>query len=295
MTNPKETIHTKALTSLFIGVFFTGISGIFVKFSQAPGTVTTFYRMFVGFIVLSPLFFYHLYNKKFQITKRGVLIAMFAGLLFGLDMALWATGIVLSNATLPTIMGNLAPMWVGLIALFFLKEKLNWKFWIGLTLATIGVLIMVHRNLSNTNNILIGILLGGAAGIFYAIFYIVAQKGRKSIETIPFLYFSTLASAIFLFITNLIFNTPLTGYSIDNYLLFLAYGVGVQAIGWMFINYAQGHFKATFVSTVLLGQPLVTAAIAVLLLHEVLTFNHYIGAAVVISGIYIVQLSRQRK
>ncbi len=74
----------------------------------------------------------------------------------------------------------------------------------------------------------------------------------------------------------------------------MTYGLGVQAIGWMFINYAQGHFKATFVSTILLGQPLVTATIAVLLLNEILTGWHYLGASVVILGIYIVQASREK-
>lgn len=294
MTTIKRKLPSKALISLFAGVFFTGISGIFVKFSDAPGTVTTFYRMFVGVLVLTPVFFIQLYNKKFIVTQKGIAIALFAGLLFGLDMALWASGIVMSNATLPTIMGNLAPLWVGLIALIFLKEQLNWKFWLGLTFATLGVFIMVHQNLTNANNILIGILLGGAAGIFYAIFYIIAQKGRKTIDTIPFLYFSTLGSALFLIIVNVLLNTPLTGYSTNNHILFMTYGLGVQAIGWMFINYAQGHFKATFVSTILLGQPLVTATIAVLLLNEILTGWHYLGASVVILGIYIVQASREK-
>ena len=291
---PVKSNYSKSLTALFIGVFFTGISGIFIKSADAPGAITAFYRMAIGLIILAPVFFYQYYNDKFFLNKQGVLLALLAGLCFGGDMVLWATGIKLSNATLPTIMGNLAPLWVGLIALVFLKEQLKWQFWTGVILASIGVFVMICKNITNSNNILYGILLGGSAGIFYAIFYIIAQTGRERIDTLPFLFLSTLASAATLAIFNLYMGYQFVGYSTNTYYLFFAYGAGVQVVGWMFINYAQGYVKATIVSTILLGQPLVTAFIAVLFLHEILTAWHYIGAAIVLSGIYVVQLSRKK-
>lgn len=290
----QQSTYTKSIIALFIGVFFTGISGIFIKSAAAPGAVTAFYRMAIGAITLTPLFFYQYTNQTFILNKVGVKWALLAGLCFGADMILWATGISISNATLPTIMGNLAPLWVGLIALAFLKERLKWHFWAGVLLATIGVFVIVHKNIGNANNILFGMLLGAGAGLFYAIFYVITQLGRKHIDTIPFLYFSTIGSAFLLFIYNLIVGNNFVGYTNDTYLLFIVYGVGVQVVGWMFINYAQGYVKATIVSTILLGQPLVTATIAALFLSEVLTIYHYIGSLVVLAGIYVVQLSRQK-
>ncbi len=290
---PHKSSYSKSLIFLFLGVFFTGISGIFIKSANAPGAITAFYRMAVALVVLTPIFIYQYVNKSFRLNKRGVLLALLAGLCFGADMMLWATGIKLSNATLPTIMGNLAPLWVGLIALTFLKEKLKWQFWTGVLLASVGVFIMVNRDITNSNNILLGILLGGSAGVFYAIFYIIAQAGRKQIDTLPFLYFSTLASCVALLVVDLLVGYSFTGYSTDTYILFFIYGAGVQVVGWMFINFAQGHIKATIVSTILLGQPLVTAIIAVIFLHEILTPWHYVGASVVLLGIYVVQLSRK--
>lgn len=290
----QQSSYTKSIIALFIGVFFTGISGIFIKSADAPGAVTAFYRMAIGVLTLTPLFLYQYANKKFILNKVGLKWAFIAGLCFGADMILWATGITISNATLPTIMGNLAPLWVGLIALAFLKEQLKWHFWTGVLLATIGVFVIVHKNIGNANNILFGMLLGAGAGVFYAIFYVVTQLGRKFIDTIPFLYFSTIGSAILLFVYNLFVGNSFVGYSVDDYSLFVVYGIGVQVVGWMFINYAQGYVKATIVSTILLGQPLVTAIIAALFLSEVLTIYHYIGSAIVLFGIYLVQISRQK-
>ncbi|MBP8850621.1 MAG: DMT family transporter [Breznakibacter sp.] len=290
----QHSAYTKSIFALFIGVFFTGISGIFIKSAAAPGAVTAFYRMAIGAFVLTPLFLYQLSNQKFILNREGIKYALIAGLCFGGDMVLWATGITISNATLPTIMGNLAPLWVGLIALAFLKERLKWHFWTGVLLATIGVFVIVHKNIGNADNVLLGILLGAGAGLFYAVFYVVTQIGRKHIDTIPFLYLSTLGSAVVLAIYNLLAGNELLGYSNDTYFLFVVYGIGVQVVGWMFINYAQGYVKATIVSTILLGQPLVTAVIAALFLAEVLTVYHYIGSAIVLGGIYVVQISRQK-
>jgi drug/metabolite transporter (DMT)-like permease len=65
--------------------------------------------------------------------------------------------------------------------------------------------------------------------------------------------------------------------------------------GWLAINYAQGYLPASIVAPTLLGQPVVTAILAVILLGEQFTSWHIAGAVVVLGGVYLVHWSRYSK
>jgi len=68
----------------------------------------------------------------------------------------------------------------------------------------------------------------------------------------------------------------------------LALGLGPQVVGWMLINYALGHLRASHVSVSLLGQPVVTAILGFFILGEMLTVNQMLGGMLVLGGIYLV-------
>jgi drug/metabolite transporter (DMT)-like permease len=92
----------------------------------------------------------------------------------------------------------------------------------------------------------------------------------------------------------LIFRYPFFGYERNTVAIFIIYGIGVQVIGWFLINFSQGHLPASVVAPTLLGQPLVTAFLALILLHEHLTAWHISGGLVIIAGIYLIHFTRMR-
>jgi drug/metabolite transporter (DMT)-like permease len=58
--------------------------------------------------------------------------------------------------------------------------------------------------------------------------------------------------------------------------------------GYLAINYALGHMRATSVSVSLLSQPVITALLSIPLLGESLSVQQIIGGALVLGGIYLV-------
>ena len=58
--------------------------------------------------------------------------------------------------------------------------------------------------------------------------------------------------------------------------------------GYLAINYALGHLRATSVSVSLLGQPVLTALLSIPLLGELLSVQQIIGGTLVLAGIYLV-------
>ncbi len=286
--------NLKAYLALFGGLSFMCFAAIFIKSSHAPGIVTAFYRMAIGALVLTIPFIISLSKSEERLPRKGILFAMLGGFCFAADMAFWSTGVVMSNATIPTLLANLAPLWVGFGSIIIFHQRHKPGFWLGIVVAIAGMVLLIHRDLdSNTNNGA-GALMGTVAGIFYGIFYLFSQSGRKLLSTLHFLYISTLSSAILLLILMLILKYNFTGYDRHTYLIFLGIGIGVQVCGWYLINYSQGYLPASTVAPTLLGQPVLTAFLAIWLLNEKLTVWHISGGLVVVAGIYIVHYSRTK-
>lgn len=271
-----------------------GLSPILIKLADAPGIITTFYRMAIGGIALTPIFIISRIRNKTTLPRKGILYACLGGLLLGADMALWTTGIVASNATLPTLVGNLAPLWVGIGAFFLFKEKQNLGFWLGVFISILGIGLLIAKDIMQPGATLHGIILGLLAGIFYAGYQLSTQAGRNHLNTISYLYISTLATAATAGILALIFRLNFTGYSNETWGYWVAMGLGIQVVGWFLINFAQGKLPASVVSPTLLGQPIVTAIIAMLFLGESFTVWHISGGIVIIIGIYLVHFTRSR-
>jgi drug/metabolite transporter (DMT)-like permease len=138
----------------------------------------------------------------------------------------------------------------------------------------------------------LGTFLGLLAGIFYGAYFLVTQRGRRNLSALAYFWFSVMSATLVLFVINLVLEQPLLGYSTQSYLSLLGAGVLSQGIGWLAINYAQGHLSATLVAPTLLGQPVVTALLAIPILSENLAWIEVLGGIVVLGGIYLVHHSR---
>lgn len=269
-------------------------SAIFIKLAHAPGIVSAFYRMAIGAAILFFPFIVSLIRKKKNLPLKGILLSVLAGTCFGLDMSFWSTGIVASNATIPTIFANTSPIWVGLGSLIFFREKHKLLFWAGILLSFAGIFLLIHKDMSSSNGIVFGSLMGLTAGIFYSTYILISQPGRQLMDTLSFLFISTLSSACVLSVSAITMDYAFTGYDYFTIFIFIAYGILGQVVTWYLVSYAQGHISASVISPTLLGQPLGTAILAIFILDEALTLWHVLGGLVIVSGIYLVHFSRNR-
>lgn len=220
--------------------------------------------------------------------KRSVWVAMLCGVFFAIDIALWNTSIVLSKASIATILGNLAPVWVGLGALFLMKEKPKLVFWTGTGVALFGTAMII--GLSNVSEISFtkGQFLAIVASMFYGAYLLTVRKGRSTLDTISFTAISMFTSTFVLFFICLIMGTDLKIESTHALLSLTGLGLISQLGGWLTINYALGHIKPTVASVSLLSQSVFTALFSIPVLNEFMTFTEIAGGAIVLSGIYLV-------
>jgi drug/metabolite transporter (DMT)-like permease len=133
------------------------------------------------------------------------------------------------------------------------------------------------------------------AGFFYAMFFLVAERARERLSAFVAWWVSSLASTLSLFILCLAFGDAFFGYPLQTYLAVAALALVTQVMGYLSVNYALGHLPSSVVSPTLLGQPVITAILAVPLLGQVPTPFHVLGGLLVLMGIVVVHRSKQRQ
>lgn len=270
---------------LLTGILCISWSAILVKLADVSGIGSAFYRMFFGTLGIVPIW---LYFRKPLTDKKGIWIAIICGVLFASDIALWNTSILLSKASVSTLLANLAPVWVGIGSLLFMREKPGRLFWIGTVISMLGVAIIVGiRNVSDLA-LTTGNILSIIASVFYGAYLLTVRKGRIGLDTFSFTTISMITSTLVLGLICLVSNTQLTGFSSTSWGYLVILGLIPQVVGWLSINQALGHIKPTVASVSLLSQSVFTAIFAYPVLGETLTLSELSGAILVLTGIYLV-------
>jgi drug/metabolite transporter (DMT)-like permease len=82
-----------------------------------------------------------------------------------------------------------------------------------------------------------------------------------------------------------------TGYSTQTWIIFFVTAVVSQMVGYLAITYSLGHLPASVVSPTLIGQPILTTILAIPMLGEIPNATQWIGGAMALAGIYIVNQS----
>jgi drug/metabolite transporter (DMT)-like permease len=285
---------TRAYLLLALGIFFISFSAIFTKWANLPGVTSGFYRLAIAAAVLVVPF----YRRRTQhppLDRRVLALAALGGLWFALDTALWNTSLTLTSAASATLLGNTSSILVALGAWLIFREKLRGRFWIGLFVALIGVLLVLSADwltpqdtavLADTKTL--GNLVALAAAFFYAAYLLTTQHTRASLDTVSYLFIMSAFGAIVLLPFNVFGGFPLTGFPLQTWAALLALSLITHVGGWLAINDSLGHIPASIVSVTLLAQPVLTAILAIPLLGEALFPLQIIGGMLALIGIYTV-------
>lgn len=269
---------------LGVGIISIGLSAIFVKNANLPGTVSSFYRFLFALLCIIPI---QIKRGWINIKITNLLLVILGGFFFATDLILWNTSLILIPASTATILANNAPIWVGLGTIIFFKKKLKFQYWLGVVLSVIGIILTI--GITNILNLKVnlGVILSIIAGMFYAGYLLITEKERRNIDTFTFMFITVLIGTIYSFLINLISGQHLIGFSFNVWLNLLGLGIISHFIGWIAINYALGYLPASVVSVTLLGQILVTTLLAFFILDEKLQVLQYIGGVILILGIFM--------
>ena len=264
-----------------------------MRWAGVPGTVSAFYRVLIAGVVLIP---WALKNGESSHFRRGngdsprfAWIAVTGGLFFALDLALWNTSVMRTQAAVAAILGNNTPIFVGLISWVVLRRRPRASFWIGLALALGGCLLIMSASLRGAaRGSMSGNALAIIASLFFGAYLVVTERVRQSMSTLTFNALAIAGSITALLVFCLVLRLPLWGYSPRTWLALAGLGLISQLMAYYALVYALGHLPATVTSVGLLAQVPCTAVLAWLLLGEPLTGAQLAGGGIVLAGITVV-------
>jgi drug/metabolite transporter (DMT)-like permease len=285
-------------------------SAIFIRWAGVPGASSAFYRVVIAGLVLVPWRLVTLgradketQKVQHRTTWRGVLLALAGGAFFGMDLTLYNTAVMRTTATTATLLGNNAPIFVGIGSWIFFKRRPTRRFWIGLALAMAGAAVVMtstlHRASADPNSMLgsmsrsvpdsmSGDFMALAAAVFFAGYLLATQHVREEMDTLTFSTVAIVGSVVTVLIVCVAIGAPLGGFSSRTWAALFGLGLISQLGAYLGLAYALGHLPATVTSVGLLAQVPLTALLAVPLLGEPLPAPHLAGGALVLTGIYVV-------
>jgi len=296
VTSPATTSNRTDLLPYFalgVGILALSFSAMFVRWANAPGPITGLYRVFLSSLLLTPFFIYNC-RKDCKISKSNIIFPILGGLFTAGDFALWNTAVNYTTAANATLLGNTAPLWVALGAWLLFRERLSTRFWLGLGLALAGATLILGTDFLLHPRLGIGDLMAIGTGVFYAGYMLVTQRSRQHFNPLTHLWLMGISASFGLLAINLALGNPITGYSNQSWLIFFAAAIVSQIGGYMSLTYALGHLPASVVSPTMIGQPIVTAILAIPLLGEIPNGLQTLGGIVALAGIYIVNRAHNK-
>ena len=112
---------------LGLGIVSLSFSPLFTHWAEAPGIVTSFYRMLISSAILLPfvmrIFKSDEKNKIIDLPFRQLIIPILAGVFSALDHSLWSSSIKQTSVANATLLNYISPLWVSFIAISVFKES----------------------------------------------------------------------------------------------------------------------------------------------------------------------------
>ncbi|MES2358209.1 MAG: DMT family transporter [Gemmatimonadota bacterium] len=279
-----------AYLALGIGVVCIAWSALFVRWAGVSGPASAFYRALVATIVLVPAWLWR--GRRRSLAARPAVLGVLAGVFFAIDLALFNSAVMNTSAANATLLGNNAPILVGLGSWVVFRKRPAAIFWIGLALALVGSACIIGSDALTPAAFGSGDVMAITASVFFAAYLLTIGRVRSEIDTLTLTTLAVAASSAVLLILCLLLRVPLSGYSTHAWLSLIGLGVVSQVGGYLAITYALGHLPATVTSVGLLGQAPLTALLAIPLLGEPLSASQIIGGVLVLAGIYVVNRRR---
>jgi len=292
MTSQSES-RLRAYAALTLAVGGVTWSAIFVRWAEVPGPVSGLYRVLIAAAVLLPWRLAVAPKPRAAAAvdqRRARMIAVAGGVFFALDLALWNTAVMKTQAAVASLLGNLTPVFVGLLSWIVLGRRPRRAFWAGLGLSLIGcaLIVSVHLDRRIGAGTLIGDALAIVACSFFAAYLLTTERVRAAMDTLTFNTLAIAGSVVTLAVICALLGYPLAGFPPRTWLALAGLGLISQLGAYYALVYALGHLPATVTSVSLLAQVPGTALLAALLLGEPLSRVQIAGTAIVLAGIYIV-------
>jgi len=178
----------------------------------------------------------------------------------------------------------------------FFRKKTSWVKAIGIGVAMIGVYQISYSPETQTDDKqLIGNIILIVAGFIFALYNFTTRKVVKKYSMITISFYQTLAGAITFIPLALIEKSSWQTPDIRSFLTLLYLGVFCSVIAFLLYNFGLRKLSSSSAMMLMNLVPIFGVLFSVLLLHEVVGINQFIGGIIVLLGVVLSMRETRKK
>jgi len=295
-----------------IGLLAVSAASIILKYALAEGApplVIAAYRLTFASLALAPLVVTRHRPELARLTRRDLILTVFTGIFLAAHFATWITSLQFTTVASSAVLVSASPLLVGILSFAILREKMGRTLIIGLILSLIGGVIVGLADVCAVSGggvtcppladfvrgrAFAGDLLALTGAVAIAFYWLIGRRLRETLDVslVVYIFLSYTAAAITLLITVWAAGQPLFGYPPAAYFWMALLALVPQLIGHSAFNWALRYLSATYVSVTVLGEPIGSTALAMILFSETPGLLKLVGGALILGGIL---LASQRK
>lgn len=283
------------LTMLFAALIIS-TSSVWVKLADLGPTVTGFYRMAIGGLLLLAWCLWQ--SRRLWYSWDYFKWLLLGAAFFAADLWLWHRSIHFVGPGLATVLGNVQVFFMTLFGYWFLKEHISWKFFLGLTLTFCGLFLLVGLQWGDlSSEYQLGVVFGVATALAYTGFmlslrYVQAQS--HALSPMANLGVLSVICALILAVVAVIENQSFIIHSLTTLFSVTALGLFCQVLGWVLITRTMPSLPTSVVGLLLLLQPAMSMVWDVLFFQRPTGLVDVIGLCLVLLGIYLATLKHKK-
>jgi drug/metabolite transporter (DMT)-like permease len=287
---------------LAFGILAASTASIFIRYAQeeAPSLAIAAWRMSLAALILLPMAVTRRRSELKRLSRAHLGLALLSGVFLALHFATWISSLAYTSVASSVVFVDTVPLWVA-IAAPLIGERIPRPVWIGLGLAFAGGVVVALSDACSLSGqglacpplsefvggkAFLGDMLALAGAITAAAYLLIGRRVREQVSLLSYIFLVYGAAALVLVAMLLVSGQPVFGYPAITYLWFLLLALVPQLLGHSSYNWALAYLPAAFVSLTLLGEPIGSTLLAVLLLGEAPTLLRLGGMALILAGIY---------
>ncbi len=276
----------KVFTVLFLGIVVVSFASILIRLTPAPSIIIATGRMVFASIFLTPFFLLQPATGKKELKKVNWFLTILAGVFLALHFAFWIESLKHTTVVSSVVLVAMNPIFVAVLAPFFLREKITWRGVLAIVLGLTGALLIAGPNLGSTR-LTTGNLLALAGALAASGYVLVGRKLRPGLSLINYIYPVYSVAGLILLIMAMLSGQRITGYPAIAYLFILLLALGPQILGHSSFNWALAYLPAPVVAMSIMGEPVGTTILAWIILHQPPGTMEIVGGILIGAGIYL--------
>jgi drug/metabolite transporter (DMT)-like permease len=288
---------TGAIIASFVAIWIFGMMPILIRWSEneISPNATMFNRCWMATVIFGVWQQLSLVRQRWlgeqtiikqSFDNKQILLLLVTAAFFCATQTFWAWSLTQTSVANASLIHSLTPFFTALGGYLLFNQRFDYKFLVGLAIATVGTIVLGLDDLQVASIKLQGDLLAFLSALFWGAYFLAIEKLRTQLTVTTIL--TWICRIVTLFFALILFTTHEEWFphSWSGWLTVIALALTLIFAHGL-LAYSLKYLSSSFVAMINLLDPVVTAFLAWIIFAETLSWLNLVAFVIIILGIYL--------